>query len=146
MPRLLLLLAMPLVLVACGSGGGERLTKAQYASKADAVCAKYNRQVESLDNPKNLTELAEVADQTIPILERAMGEIRKLRPPESEQETVDQWLGAVDTLQGDLEEIRNKAAVGSRDGVQAVVPQANEHNNRANALATQLGMTVCNRS
>jgi hypothetical protein len=31
-------------------------------------------------------------------------------------------------------------------GVQNVVPQADQHNRRTNELATQLGMTVCNQN
>ncbi len=34
---------------------------------------------------------------------------------------------------------------GDLPGVQAVVPKATEHNSKANALATQLGMSVCNK-
>jgi hypothetical protein len=30
-------------------------------------------------------------------------------------------------------------------GVRAVVPKATEHNAKANALASQLGMSVCNK-
>jgi DNA repair ATPase RecN len=133
-------------LTACGGdGGGPRLTKEEFASKADAICGKYNQQVKALDNPTSLKELADVADQTIPILHNAIRDLDKLNPPESEQDTVDQWLDQVEKLEGDLEEIRDKANDGDMQGVQDVVPKADEHNKRSNELATELGMTVCNK-
>ena len=135
-----------LFLTACGGGGGgPRLTKEEFASKADAICGKYNQQVKALDNPSSLKELADVADQTIPILHSAIRDLDKLNPPESEQDTVDQWLDQVEELEGDLEEIRDKANDGDMQGVQDVVPKADEHNKRSNELATELGMTVCNK-
>jgi hypothetical protein len=142
---LLLVLVLPALLAACGGdSGGARLTKAEFASKADAICEKYNKQAESLDSPKSLTELADVADNTIPILRNAIGEWRKLNPPQSEADTVDEWINSVELLVGDLEEMRDQADKGSMQGVQKVVPQADQHNRRTNELATQLGMSVCN--
>ncbi len=134
-----------LVLAGCGGGGGgERLTRAEFASKADAICGKYNQQTKALENPTNLSDLAKVADKTIPILDNALKDLRKLKPPEDEQAKVDQWLQQVENLKGDLTEIRDKADDNDMQGVQAVVPKADQHNTRANELATQLGMHVCN--
>jgi hypothetical protein len=144
---LLLVLVLPVLVAACGGEDrGPRLTKEQFASKADAICAKYNKQAESLASPKSLTELADVADNTIPILRNAISDWRKLNPPQSEEETVDEWIGSVEELVDDLEEIRDEADKGSMQGVQKVVPKADEHNRRTNELATQLGMTVCNEN
>lgn len=141
-----LLLAV-LLAAGCGGGGGsgERLTRADYASKADAICGKYNQQTKALANPTNLSGLADVADKTLPILDNALNDLKDLRPPESEQATADQWLAEVEKLKGDLTEIRDKANDNDIKGVQAVVPKATEHNTTANQLATQLGMTVCNK-
>ena len=61
------------------------------------------------------------------------------------REFADQWLAQVENLKGDLKEIRDKAKSKDMQGVQAVVPQATQHNKKANQLATQLGMTVCSK-
>jgi hypothetical protein len=136
---------LALVLVAgCGGSGGKRLTKEEYASKADAICAKYNGEVKKLDNPQNLSELARVADETLPILDNAITDLKKLNPPAAEQAKADQWLSQVEKLKDDLTEIRDRAKDKNMEAVQAVVPKAEEHNRRSNALATELGMSVCN--
>jgi hypothetical protein len=136
---------LAVVLVAgCGGGGGKRLSREEYAAKADAVCRKYNEQTKAIENPTNLRDLAKVADKTLPILDNALSDLRKLKPPENEQAKVDEWLAQVENLKGDLTEIRDKAKDNDMQGVQAVVPKADEHNNRSNELATELGMKVCN--
>lgn len=141
----LLALLTILFLTACGGGGGKRLTKGEYAAKADAICAKGNRQTNALPNPSNLSELADVADKTIPILDDAIRDLRKLRPPANEQDTVDQWLDEVEKLRDDLKEIRDKAKDKDMQGIQTVATKAQEHNMQSNALATELGLKVCNR-
>jgi chromosome segregation ATPase len=144
--RQALFLVVAIALVAgCGGGGdGTRLTKQEYASQADAICGKYNRQVKELSNPRNLSELEKVADQTLSILANAINDLKKLNPPASEQAKADQWLSQVENLEEDLTEIRDRAKDRNRQAVRAVVPKAQEHNRRSNALATELGMTVCN--
>jgi exonuclease V gamma subunit len=141
---LFLLVAIALVAGCGGGGSGTRLTKEEYASKADAICGKYNRQVGELSNPQNLSELEGVADQTLSILANAIKDLKKLTPPASEQAKADQWLSQVENLEEDLTKIRDGAKERSMQAVQAVVPKAEEHNRRSNALATELGMTVCN--
>jgi chromosome segregation ATPase len=137
-------MAIALVAGCGGGGGGTRLTKEEYASKADAICGKYNRQVRDLSNPQNLSELEKVADQTLSILANAITDLKKLNPPASEQAKADQWLSQVENLKEDLTEIRDGAKDQNMQAVQAVLPKAEEHNRRSNALATELGMTVCN--
>jgi hypothetical protein len=141
----LIALALVVLLPGCGGGSGKPLTKEDYASKADAICGKYNQQVKLLANPKNLSDLAKVADKTLPILDHAINDISKLEPPASEKALSDQWLTQVRGLKDDLQEIRDKAKAGDTQGVQAVVPKATDHNSKSNALASQLGMSVCNK-
>jgi hypothetical protein len=140
-------LALVFLLPGCGggSGSGKPLTKEDYASKADAICGKYNQQIQSFENPKNLSDLATVADKTLPVLDNAIRDIGKLVPPASEKALSDQWLSQVRELKDDLQEIRDQAKAGKMKGVQAVVPKATEHNTKSNALASQLGMSVCNK-
>jgi hypothetical protein len=128
-----------------GGGGGAPLTKEEYASKADAICGKYNQQTNSLANPSNLSDLAKVADKTLSVLDSAIGDLKKLKPPTIEKATADQWLTQVENLKSDLGEIRDQAKANDTRGVQAVLPKAQEHNLKSNELAGRLGMSVCNQ-
>jgi len=129
----------------CGGGGSKPLTRTEYAAKADAICGKYTQQTKALAHPSNLKDLADVAGKTLPILDNALSDLHKLKPPADEQATVNQWLAQVENLKGDLKEIRDKAKSNDLQGVQAVVPKATQHNQQSNQLATQLGMSVCNK-
>jgi hypothetical protein len=134
------------VAAGCGGGGGKRLSRDQYASKADAVCRKYNAQAKLLVAPTNLSELGKAFDRALPLLEKAIKDLRKLKPPESEQARADQWLTQVENLKDDLAEIRDKARDNDEQGVQATFRKATQDDQRGNQLATKLGMTACNKN
>jgi hypothetical protein len=141
-------LLLAIVLVAgCGGGGaaGARLTREQYASKADAICGKYKLQTNALARPSTLTELAKVTDQVLPILDHARSELRKLRPPAREQATADAWLQQFDVIVDDLKKIRDKAAGNDAAAVQSLAQAALRDNEHANELGRKLGMSVCSK-
>lgn len=131
----------------CGGDGSSdhRLTREQYAAKADAVCTKYKAKTGSLSRPATLSDLAELANQVLPLLRDARVELRRLRPPQQEEASAQAWLDQFDLLIDDVEKIRDKAKSGDTAGVQAVAAPALQHNQHANELATQLGMTVCSK-
>jgi hypothetical protein len=133
------------VLPGCGGGGGQSLTKEEYAAKADAICAKGREQQNSLGQPSTVKDLVTVADKTLTILDGAITDLSRLKPPASEKAISDQWLEQVRTLRNDLKEVREKAKNNDLKGLRQIAAASQEHNSRANALATELGMSVCNK-
>jgi hypothetical protein len=127
-----------------GSGSGKALSKEEYASKSDAVCAKYNDEAKALPQPKNLSEFADFADKTLPILDNALSDLKDLKPPADEQSIAAQWIAQVELLRDDVQETRDKAEARDAQAVQTLAAKAEEHNARSNELATRLGMAVCN--
>lgn len=147
--RRLLVAAISVLLVAgCGGGGGSggaRLSRAQYAAKADAVCSKYNRLSQAIANPTSLSELADAADKLVPLLDQSVKELRKLRPPKNEQATVDRWIDDVEAIRSDLREVGDKARKKDSKGVQTALRKGAEDNQRGNSLAGKLGMHACSQ-
>ena len=139
---------MALALAAgCGAGGGsKRLTRNQYAAKADAICAKYKQQLKVPEGVSSMSELVASVDKGLPVLAKVLDEMRKLRPPVDEQATVDGWLAQIQNVEGDLKAIRDEAKSNDRQGVLNVLSKGTRHNAKSRQLATQLGMTVCNES
>lgn len=143
--------ASPLLLAAllaagCGGGsGGQRLTREQYAAKADAICGKYKQKADALARPATLSDLARVSEQVLPLLHDARGELRSLQPPQNEEATANAWIDAFDVTIKDVEKIRDAAKKNDSEAVQAAARPALQHDQHGNDLATQLGMTVCNR-
>jgi hypothetical protein len=129
-----------------GGGGGKRLSREQYASKADAVCGKYNAEAKLLSPPSNLSELAKAFDTALPLLDKAIKDLHELKPPQKEQATADRWLAQLESLKTDLTEIRDKAKHNDEQGVRATFGKATSHDQLGNQLATKLGMTACSRN
>jgi hypothetical protein len=142
--RALLLAGCVLLAAACG-GGGHRLSKEDYAKRADTVCTRFSRQTKSLGGATNLKQLARLADKTLPLLDSAVADIRKLSPPKDEQETANRWLATLDRLRTDVVKIRERARANDLAGVQAVLPAATRDDSESNRLAGQLGTKVCKR-
>jgi hypothetical protein len=142
------LLVAIVVLGGCGGSGsgGQRLTRAEYAKQADAICSKYKQKTDALSRPATLSDLADIADQVLPLLHDAKGELRKLRPPQNEDATASAWIAEFDVIIGDVEKIRDAAKKNDSAAVQAAAGPALQHDQHANDLATQLGMTVCNKN
>jgi hypothetical protein len=141
-------LALALLLVAgagCGSGGEKRLSKEDYAQRADAVCRRTNRLTQSPGDVSSMPALARFAERTLKPLDRALSDLRALRPPEEEQATVDTWLRQLSLLRADAGRIRDRARENDAHGVTTVAIAATRRNERFKALAAQLGMTVCSR-
>lgn len=142
------LLAASLLLVACGSGGDHRLSKEEYAKRADAICARFNRQQPSLPSLQNVTarQVARLADRTLPVLDRTITDLRRLAPPKDEQQLADRWLAALRRLRVDAVKIRDRARANDLGGVGALVGPSQRDERTAEQLAAQLGTTVCSKA
>ena len=90
---LALSLATVFIFAGCGGGEAKLLSRQDYAEKADAICAEGNRRTRRLPNPGTLPQLAEVTEDTINILDDAIDELRKLRPPSDDGYTITGWPG-----------------------------------------------------
>ena len=138
--------ALSLVIVVtagCGSGGEKRLSKEEYARRADAVCRRYNEATRAFGTPRSMRALARVANRSLPFLDRAIRDLRALKPPKDEEHVARTWLRQLSRLRGDVVRIRDRARANDARGVRTVVPAATRRNERFTELATQLGMTVC---
>ena len=137
-------LLMLAIMVASGCGGvSGRLSREQYAAKADAICRKYQRHARA--TPSNLSEVVTTLDKALPLLAKALDEVRGLKPPKDEQATADEWLRQSDKVKDALEELRTKAKANDSEGARAASAKLTRLDTRTGELATQLGMTVCNR-
>jgi hypothetical protein len=143
--RASLVLLVLAVAAGCGGGGGKRLSRQEFASKADAICSGYNRELTALKQPSSVAELGTSLDHLLVSFERARKDLSRLKPPENEQATVDQWLAQLEILEGDLKAVRDKAKSNDVPGVQAAGRKGVEDNRRRNRLAAKLGMTVCSQ-
>jgi hypothetical protein len=137
------LLLLAIVLVAGCGGGSERLTREEYAKRADAICAKFSRQEKAVGKVTDVRGLADAVDRLLPAFDDALKELHKLRPPENEQATATAWLDSLDVLRSDVSELGEKARANDRIALTHVAVRATQHGQKSDVLAGQLGLSVC---
>ena len=140
----LLAAAAVAVTVACGSHD-ERLSRDDYANRADAVCRRFNRETRDVGRPQTMPALARAAGRSLAPLDRALKSLRALRPPRDEEAKARQWLRQLTLLRADVARIHARAAANDAAAVRSVAVAAQQRNDRFAELAAELGMHVCNR-
>lgn len=142
--RALVLLGLAALAAAGCGGGGDRLTRDEYAAKANAVCADFNGKVKAAGNPgTSLDSLAAYADKVIPIFEGGLADLKKLEPPEDEQNVVDEWLASGDEQLGLIRGIRDAARDSDQAEVQRLGALAEANDRKSDQLAETLGARTC---
>ena len=91
----------------CGGGSG-RLSKAEYAKRADAICTKYNAKLKALARPTSISALPDYVDKALPLARKGDEELRALKPPKDEEQTAKEWLDQSDSVVGSMERLRER--------------------------------------
>ena len=82
-----------LVAAACGGGGGDtRLSREEFESQANAICAKYQKQLDALGTPSSVEEIPDLVEQALAILNKEVAEIAALNPPTDMQTEFDAMI------------------------------------------------------
>ncbi|HEX8744934.1 MAG TPA: hypothetical protein VF712_17550 [Thermoleophilaceae bacterium] len=96
-------LAAALALAACGGDDDKGPSKDEFVQKADAICAKSDREGEaiakrSFENPKKPTpEEAQAAiREAVPMQKEALAELKALEEPEGDEQTLDEYYAAIE--------------------------------------------------
>src|ERR1051325_7728441 len=86
MRRFALVLLIVGLLAGCGGGSG-RLSKAEYAKRADAICTKYNAKLKALARPVGIGDLPAYVDKALPLARKGDDELRALKAPKDKGQT-----------------------------------------------------------
>ena len=146
---LAILVAVGLVAGACGDGD-EALSKAEYVEQANAICAASNAQEELIfeevtaDLPDEPTSqqvaeaVVEIGTRMTPIIEAQLDDLRALRAPEGDEDTLAVFFDDVEAAQEEFIQLAEDAAAGDEAAFRAEDPFAD-----VNRRAIQYGLTVC---
>src|SRR5919202_4191466 len=115
MSRVVVAFAVATLAAGCGGGSG-RLSKAEYAKRADAICTKYNAKLKALARPTGIKELPAYVDHALPLARKGDDELRALKPPKDEERTAKEWLDQSDSVVGSMERLRDAAKKSDRTG------------------------------
>ena len=124
-------------------GADERLTRQEYARKADANCEAFDRFAATLGPANTLPETERYMNRLLPEFRESLEKQRDLVPPKSEERAAEQWMNAMAALGHDFEDIRDAAGQGDQSGVVAANGRSAGHVDASTRLSKQLGMRVC---
>jgi hypothetical protein len=128
---------------ACGGGGSERLSRDQFAKKADTVCRDVDERTRAVAVPDSIEKIPDYVSKVLPIFDDGLSRLRELQPPSNLEDAVRRWL---DSLSGGRDLVANlgeAADAGDIAEVQAVGVRATRSSNRTHAIARSLGLTDC---
>jgi hypothetical protein len=117
-----------------GEGSSDAPTKAEYLEEGNAICAKYNRQLDELfpqipGQPGTPAFDSFAQEEIIPILETQISEVDALTPPEGDEETTQ---AIFDAANEGLETVKDDPSTLAGDAFA-----------EANQLANDYGLTEC---
>jgi hypothetical protein len=144
MRALVAVLVGALVLLAAGCGGGDaRLSTEEFQSQANAICAKYQKQLKALGSPSSLDEIPDLVEQALAILNKEVDEIAALHPPEKLQSDFDKMIAASNKTKAAADDLSAAAKSGDQAAVQQALEDGNAASKEADQLATGLGLSEC---
>ena len=110
-----------LIAAGCGSGA-PRLSKQQYANRANAIACRFNLEVKA-----------------------GLPRLRALRPPKSEQRMVSEWLAREEADLGRLKALQAALTRNDLAAMRRIERSMNANNARERKLIRSLGLRVCAR-
>jgi hypothetical protein len=137
-----------LLAVGCGSdddadGEGARLTKAEFITRADAICKDANDRIDAIPEPQTTEELAELGRQVLDIGREQLARLRALRPPAADEETINGTYDVIEEQLGVAEELVAAAEEGDLQGLQELLEQGERLDARGDRIARDYGLKDC---
>jgi hypothetical protein len=84
----LLAIGLVLVLSSCGGGSSKRLTKEQFAAKANALCVSFNNEVKKAGSPATTAQAIAYFNKLLPLDKKLVADVDKLKPPAGDEASV----------------------------------------------------------
>ena len=130
----------------CG-GGGDSVSPEQFQSEANKVCRDVEGQLDKIQQtmPTSADQAEKQADAIVDVSEQALGNLRKIKPPEDLKATYERYLDEREKAIAFVEDARDAAAENDSNAyVRAKRRLAAEQPSRR-ALALKLNLSACSR-
>lgn len=133
------------LLAACGGGDrndndGERLSKADFIARADAICHDAVVAAQAIPEPSSQGEIDAAFAELDSIFDRMLDDLRGLRPPAEDEAALDEMYGKIDeivTLSGELLKAEDE------DTYRRLDPQITQLEAEVADIAREYGFASC---
>ena len=133
-----------LALAGCQFGGDSG--KAEFIQEADAICAKYERQISLIPQPQTfLRDFAVYMRRVVPIARRETQELRQLKAPEGDAADFQRMLTLLDEQLDIWAAAGERAFAGDDQQAQATFNQSSGPGDEAQRIAGEIGFFSCAR-
>ncbi|MDP9491918.1 MAG: hypothetical protein M3P42_06925 [Actinomycetota bacterium] len=134
------------ILVLAGCQFGSDSGKAEFIRQADAICARYERQISQVPQPRTfLRDFAVYMRRVVPIAREQNGELRQLEAPEDEAADFERMLTLLDEQLGIWESAGEAAFAGDDQQAQATFSRSSGPGEEAQRIAGEIGFFSCAR-
>jgi len=145
-----LLISAAIVVGGCGSKGNsgneKRLTKAEFAARANAICVDAQKKTDALGEPKTTAEFLALLPKYRDLSAKTANDLKKLKPPANEQTLVDKVLTASGQQIGVLDQMITALEKNDKALVQKLAEKGSTMDTANNRTFRQLGATSCAKS
>jgi hypothetical protein len=133
------------LLGACSSAGQDALSGEQFRAQANAICERYDQDIEALGTPESKAEIRAHTGYVLPIVRRQIDELRELDPPDGDEDKFDAMIA---NLKSSALAIEDMGAAFEQEPVDDAAvadafARANSAGNRADRTAAELGLDEC---
>lgn len=128
-----------------GGGGGESLARAEWASRANAICADYLVQAReiNLSGATSIEQIRSRFEEFFPVLEHAINGVKDLRPAADIEQMVNEFNSkSAETLRI-ARESRDALRAGDAARVQKLSAENESIDKETDAIAQELGASTC---
>ena len=132
-----------LAAVAAACGGDERLSREELQTKGNAICSKYDKQIDAIGTPTSVEEVPEYVNKALPIVEKEIDEMKALTPPEEDQETFDQMIAEAEKTVEAGRDLGEAAEKNDDAAIEKALNAGNTASDRADQHAQKLGLDAC---
>jgi len=124
---------------------GPTPTADEFRRSADAICVRYDAQLEALPAPTSSAEIPAYFRRAVAIYRAQYGELQGLVPPPELKPDYDAALGILGRIVARAEQAERRIAAGEDAAtvVQEATPELDALNAQADARAQALGLTRC---
>lgn len=132
------------LLAGCGGASGPpRLAQAEYVRRGEAVCRDYRAGLRALKTPTQVSQFGGYIAQALPLLERAVARLGRLRPPSALERPFADYLAALRASRRRAVDLRAAAQRADGRAVEALLGTAARTRGRSDGLARRAGLAAC---
>lgn len=114
-----------------------------WARKADAVCARYQRQIEAVPPPSNPAQTRRALRRALVPIRKQERALKKLGPPDDNRAIGLAFIGSIVSARRAIEQIVAALAADDEAAVEAGYANAGAAGARTRSYAQQLGLVSC---